>query len=53
MSQRQHFHNPVVGLVLGSREQIHEAFEAIMLERMQEVTFVVRDPKKPDEPEER
>ena len=40
-------------LVFASREQIHEAFDVIKLERMQEVMFVVRDPKKPDEPKER
>ena len=43
----------MVVLVLGSREQIHEAFDVIKLERMQDVTCVVRDPKKPDKPEER
>ena len=36
-------------LVLGSGEQIHEAFDVITLERMQEVPFAVRDPKKPKE----
>ena len=44
VSQRQYFQNPV---------QIHEALDVIQLERMQEVTFVVRNRKKPDEPEER
>ena len=53
VSQRQYFQNPVLVLVPGSREQIHDAFNAIKLERMQEVMFVVRDPKKPEDPEER
>ena len=45
--------NPVLVLVPGCREQIHDAFDVIKLERMQEVMFVARDPKKPEEPEER
>ena len=49
----QYFQNPVLVLVPGSRKQIHDAFDVIKLERMQDVMFVVRDPKKPDEPEER
>ena len=45
--------NPVLVLVPGSREQIHDAFDVIKVERMQGVVFVARDPKKPEEPEER
>ena len=47
------FQNPVVVLVSWSREQFHETVGDIKLERSQEVTSIVRDPKKPDEPEER
>ena len=53
VSQRQYFQNPVLVLVPGGREQIHDAFDVIKLERMQEVMFVARDPKKLEEPEER
>ena len=42
-SQSQYFQNLVAMLVPGSREQIHEAFDVITLERMQDVTFVVSD----------
>ena len=37
---------------MGTDNKIHEAFDGIQLERIQEVTFVLRDPKKPKEPEE-
>ena len=53
VNQRQYFQNTVVVLVLGSRERMHEAFDVIKLARLQEVTLVVGDQKKPDEPEER
>ena len=54
VSQRQYFQNPVVVLlVLGSREQIHDSFDVFALERMHDETYVVRDPTKPVEPEER
>ena len=49
VSQKQYFQNPVVVLVFGSREPTHEALDVINLERMQEVTFVLRDPKEPEE----
>ena len=51
--QRQYSQNPVLVLVPGSREQNHDAFDVIKLDRMQEVMIVVSDPKKPEEPEER
>ena len=35
------------------RKQNHEGVDIFKLERTREVTSVVRDPKKPDEPEER
>ena len=53
VSQRQYFQDPVVVQVPRSREQNYEAFGVIKQGKMQEMTFVVRGPKKPDEPEER
>ena len=37
---------------VGTDNNIHEAFGCIQLERIQEVTFGLRDPTKPEEPEE-
>ena len=47
VSQRQNFQ--LGGAGSWSREQIHGAFDVIALERMQDVTYVVRDPEKPRE----
>ena len=49
VSQRQYFQNLVLILVLGSREQIHDAFDVIKLERMQEVMFVVSQKREEEE----